>query len=52
MVELDEKVGLEILLGQVDLSQRAYNNLMDIMNAANVKLPGYKSVLEYEKNWK
>ena len=49
VVEVGVDVALKLLLGQVDLSQRAYNNMRDIMDSANVKLPTYKAVMEHEK---
>ena len=46
---MDERAALELLLGRVDLSQRAYNSLRDILSKANVRLPTYKKVMDFEK---
>ena len=47
--QVGEEAALELLLGRVDLSQRAYDNLRNIMAKANVFLPPYKKVMDYEK---
>ena len=50
VMEVSAKEALEMLLGRVDLSQRGYNNLRDILAKANVKLPRYQVVMDYEKS--
>ena len=37
-----------MILGKVDLSQRSYDNLREIMKASNVILPSWKDVMAYE----
>lgn len=47
-VEVAPKNALELILGKVDLSQRAYENLRSIFKKANIILPPWKVVMKYE----
>ena len=49
LVVVSEKEAVEMLMGQVDLSQRGHNNLRDILNKANVQLPRYQDVMKHEE---